>query len=316
MASVLLQLPLTTSTSSSSSSTTDSVAIGNTAGTFFADVTSANALKVDNSGVTQPVLDRDVTASGSITTENLVPTGTATAGSAVEITCEGKAMMCFQVTGTFTGSLAIAQTVDGTNWKVSTGSLIRNSIDGGVAATVSTTGIFQISCAGFLKIRVFMLTSMTGTAVITMLASSGGEIVADALVATQLTSQLARMPTTLGQKTMANSYAITIASDQTRLLTKNFTTTSTYAEDLALTTVTTITAPANAVGVLVMADASNANNIRIKQGGSAASLTSGFQLQPGRDLKFDVGTDLSVISDNNGVAGASVKIYFNWYVQV
>jgi hypothetical protein len=152
---------------------------------------------------------------------------------------------------------------------------------------------------------------VTETAPATDTASSGlnGRL---QRIAQNLTTILGKLPT-IGPQTGAASLSITPATDA-KFSIKPSATTSTYAENLALTTVTTITAPANAVGVLVMCDDANANNIRVKQNG-AASVTSGFPLQAGRDLKFDCGTDLSVISDNAGVAGASVKVYFNWYIQ-
>lgn len=132
-------------------------------------------------------------------------------------------------------------------------------------------------------------------------------------VAQNITAMSAKLPAALGITTAANSLSIAPASDAV-FTNKPKAITTTYAENLALTTVTTITAPANAIGVLVMADDTNSNNIRIKQN-ATASLTSGIPLQAGRDIKLDAGSDLSVISDNAGSAGASVKVYFQWYIQ-
>jgi hypothetical protein len=132
-------------------------------------------------------------------------------------------------------------------------------------------------------------------------------------VAQNITAVGAQLPATLGIKTSALSLSVAPSSDS-KFLIKPSAITTTYAENLALTTVTTITAPANAVSVMVMADDTNANNIRVKQN-ATASVTSGFPLQAGRDITFDGGQDLSVISDNNGAAGASVKIYFSWKIQ-
>jgi hypothetical protein len=155
--------------------------------------------------------------------------------------------------------------------------------------------------------------SLTETAPATDIASSGlnGRL---QRIAQRLSSLIALFPSSIGAKAGTDSLSVIPATDA-KFLTKPFTTTTTYAENLALTTVTTITAPANSVGVIIMADDGNANNVRVRQGGVAASLTSGFPLQAGRDIKFDCGTDLSVISDNAGSAGASVKVYFQWYVQ-
>ena len=86
--------------------------------------------------------------------------------------------------------------------------------------------------------------------------------------------------------------------------------TGTYAENLALTTVQTFTAPANAIGAIVQADDANAANFRAKQGAIATS-SSGIQFQPGRSEEFKAGSDISICSE-----GASVKVYVQWFVQV
>jgi hypothetical protein len=121
----------------------------------------------------------DVVATGSITTRNLVPTGTATAASAVEISMNGRSGVMIQVTGTYTasGGSSIQGTVDGTNWITLSGaSLLKNVTSDANSATITSggVGVFQMSAAGFVKIRVTPITgAVTGTMVVTINANPG-----------------------------------------------------------------------------------------------------------------------------------------------
>ncbi len=118
----------------------------------------------------------DATASGNITTQNLVPLGTATASSAVEVTIanNGSSAMA-QVTGTYTGALTAQFTVDGSVWVSMSSILILNTALGTYSSTISsgTVGIFLIPVAGFTKMRISANAAVTGTAVVTIRASAG-----------------------------------------------------------------------------------------------------------------------------------------------
>lgn len=121
-----------------------------------------------------------VTASGTITTQNLVPAGTATAGSAVELVLVNQSTLSIQVTGTYTGALSIQTTVDGTNWAtISDATAITNISTGAQAATIASATQAQFSCAveGLAKVRVTGLAAMTGTATVTMKAVTAAPLV-------------------------------------------------------------------------------------------------------------------------------------------
>lgn len=116
----------------------------------------------------------------NITTQNLVPAGTATAASAVEIACANKGAVTIQVTGTYTGVLSIQGTVDGSAWvTISIVSRMKNVNADTYVATIASAavGIFQLNAAGFFKIRVTALAAVTGTAVVTINASAVGSMV-------------------------------------------------------------------------------------------------------------------------------------------
>jgi hypothetical protein len=127
----------------------------------------------------QPVTQSVENASGTITTQNLVPNGAATAGSAVEITLNGTSTLAIQVTGTYTGALSIQVTNDNNRWETITASSILNALTGVAAATITsaTIGVFQIDLSGFLKARVTGLAAMTGTATITLRAIASAALV-------------------------------------------------------------------------------------------------------------------------------------------
>jgi hypothetical protein len=109
------------------------------------------------------------TASGNITTQNLVPNGTATAGSAVEINLNGSIQLCIQTTGTYTGALSVQVSNDGSRWETITATKIINAA-GANAATIAsgTVGVFECTVGGFTKARVTALAAVTGTAVATL----------------------------------------------------------------------------------------------------------------------------------------------------
>lgn len=119
-------------------------------------------------------------ASGTITTQNLVPAGTATASSAVEITLLGASTLGIQTIGTYTGALSVQVTVDGSNWVTLSGTPIINVNTGGYLATITSAlqSVFQVEVGTFLKARVTGLAAMTGTATISLRAVQAAGLVA------------------------------------------------------------------------------------------------------------------------------------------
>ena len=137
-----------------------------------AGISSTNGILADG---TQRTLIEPRTATGNITTQNLVPAGVATAGSAVELDVSGYSGAIVQVTGTHTGALSLQYTVDGATWV--TGASCFFNVSGTTAPTNIITsaanGIFRIPTFGAKKIRVTGLAAMTGTTVVTIISSAG-----------------------------------------------------------------------------------------------------------------------------------------------
>ncbi len=121
----------------------------------------------------QPVTVADATASGTITTQNLVPAGAATANSAVAIMPDGRSGLIIQVTGTYTGALSLQGTVNGTTWVTVGGITMLNVNTGALSATIAsgTQGIFQTEVSGYNQVRLTALAAVTGTATVSLRAT-------------------------------------------------------------------------------------------------------------------------------------------------
>lgn len=118
------------------------------------------------------------TTSGSITTQNLNLAGAATAGSAVEITLFGAQAITIQVSGTYTGSLGVQFTLDGANWVTGGGGMTLVNINTAAYSTLilgGAVGIYQASGIGAFKARLTATTAITGTAVVTLTATSSAQ---------------------------------------------------------------------------------------------------------------------------------------------
>ena len=117
---------------------------------------------------------------GTISVQNAAPAGVATTGSAVELDLGGKyRTVGIQVTGTYAVSaLSVQYTIDGTNWITIAGTVVGNSIEditaGTAAAAIAAAavGIRRINSAGMGKIRVTALGAITGSAVVTLVATN------------------------------------------------------------------------------------------------------------------------------------------------
>lgn len=122
----------------------------------------------------------DITASGNITTQNLVPAGAATANSAIELTTDGKDTVAVQVTGTYTGALSLQGTVNDTSWVTLGGNVFQQITTGALSATIAsgTQSIFLAGIGAFTKIRLTALAAVTGTAAVTLRAVDGNSLVA------------------------------------------------------------------------------------------------------------------------------------------
>jgi hypothetical protein len=142
--------------------------------------TKTPALGAAVSASSVPVTIATETASGNITTQNLVPNGAATANSAVELILNGMQGLSIQVTGTYTGALSVQLTNDNSRWETTTQTSIVNALSGVPAATIASAsvGLFETRVGGFLRARVTGLAPMTGTATVTLRATTNPGVVA------------------------------------------------------------------------------------------------------------------------------------------
>ena len=178
---------------------------GNTAA-----VTASSALKVDGSAVTQPVsatslplptgaatsanqsteitsLATIATNTGNIpagltvTSNNLqvlqpdtTTTGAITSTQTVQLNVSGLATVGFGISGTWTGTVTIEGTVDGTNWYINPSVALAS---GGSSANYSSNNAGQISVGGLSAIRIRGNTVTSGTANISLRGNAGASVV-------------------------------------------------------------------------------------------------------------------------------------------
>lgn len=75
-----------------------------------------------------------------------------------------------QVTGTFSGTIVLQATLDGTNYVAVQGLKVSDASD---AATITAAGIYRYELVGALNVRVAATAWTSGTATITLVALEG-----------------------------------------------------------------------------------------------------------------------------------------------
>lgn len=131
---------------------------------------------------------------------------------------------------------------------------------------------------------------------------SGASTSANQTTANSSLSSIDGKLNSLGQKTSANSVPVVLPSDQTVSVKAPVNVTgSGSAAGATVSGVTTLTAPANAVGFVLMNLDVSTTNMRWAVGRTATT-TLGQQLQPGRDTGFvPVGANISIIAESGTV---------------
>jgi hypothetical protein len=119
---------------------------------------------------------RNITVTGNITTQNLVPLGVATVGSAVEINTNGLATISFQASGTFTGNFVLQLSNDGLNWATVVTSSIVNVYTGALTTNFLTTGLYEARVSSAIRARITTVAVVTGTLNLTINASAGNQL--------------------------------------------------------------------------------------------------------------------------------------------
>lgn len=186
-----------------------------------------------------------------------------------------------------------------------TGNTSLSNIDAGVpealgqttmAASMPVTIASDQSAVPASQSGTWNITNISGTVSLpTGAATSANQTTAN----TSLSNIDAGVPAALGQTTMSASMPVTLASDQTAVATKApLSAGGAFQEDATVTTVAeSFTATANSVEVICQAPSSNTANVRVKIGGSASS-TSGFILEPGRDVTYHSSSNISYAAES------------------
>jgi hypothetical protein len=172
-------------------------------------------------------------------------------------------------------------------------------------ATATGNGVASAGCQ-----RVTIASDNTAFAVNATLQT--GANVIGSLVANQSVNiaQMNGVTVLMGAgNTGTGSQRVTIASDQAAVATKApVNANGSYAEITNLTTsAQTFTAPANAVGFILMALGDNGVNLRWKIGATATT-TAGVRLEPGRDTGYiPCAANISIIAESSTNQSAEVQ---------
>lgn len=118
-------------------------------------------------------ISKDLSAGNLHSRENLYLAGNLGALNAeIQVPCDGAATVAIDLRGTFSMTVAVQGTVDGTNWvlipvRPQTGGVYVLGIVG------ATAGVWMASCVGFAKVRALVTAYTSGTAAAVLLASNG-----------------------------------------------------------------------------------------------------------------------------------------------
>lgn len=117
-------------------------------------------------------LSRDLSAGNLHPRENLFAVGTLGALNAeVQADCDGCTTVALDLRGTFSHTVAVQGTVDGTNWilipvRPQTGGIYVLGVVG------TTSGVWMASCAGFRKVRALVTAYTSGGSTATLACSN------------------------------------------------------------------------------------------------------------------------------------------------
>ena len=158
------------------------------------------------------------------------------------------------------------------------------------------------------------LGSLTETAPVSDTASSGlnGRL---QRIAQRLTSLIALLPASLGQKASAASLATVLSTEQEAILTAIQTGSAVRIINSmgqsATTTSATLTAPANTKGYTIQNSTRASGALRYTKTAGGASATVGFLLEPGQSTSYQEGaSSLDVFA----VDGVAIDACVIWYV--
>lgn len=90
----------------------------------------------------------------------------------VELDCDGCTTVAIDLRGTFSQTIQVQGTVDGTNWTLIP---VRPQLGGAFLAGIvgTASGIWMASCSGFAKVKAITTAYTSGAAVVTLVATNG-----------------------------------------------------------------------------------------------------------------------------------------------
>jgi hypothetical protein len=241
-------------------------------------------------GITPVVLEADpsthslsVSASVSPPSDTTATGNITSSGSTVIIALNADSTVGIQVSGTFSATLLINGSVDGTNYSPTTAITLTTGI---IVTSITSAFTGQINTAGMVSLKISVASYTSGTAVVSLRASSS------------VSSVMLDNPVPTGTNTIgavginAGTNAIGTVGSNSGAINVGQKTSNTSAVQLSSSS----TVPAN--GIIVQALAANTAKVYI--GGSGVLTTTGFELQAGQAVSFTCNLNtLYVIGSNN-----------------
>ena len=131
---------------------------------------------------------------------------TALDGTVAAVT-EGYSITGFEITGTWVATITIEATLDDTNWFVISGV---NPNNAAIVNTFSANTQIGVHCGGYSQVRLRASAFTSGTITVAWNNGDGNDLIT-------IASWLGSSTPTVGQKVMASSLPITVASDQSAI---------------------------------------------------------------------------------------------------
>lgn len=293
-----------------SASVTTSAPTYTTGTTAALSLTLNGLLRVDGSGVTQPISAASLPLPTGASTSALQTTGNSTLltisgqlpttlGQTTSANSLAVVIASDQSTLTITGNVGVAQ---GSTTAGEIGPLSQGAVTTAAPTyTTATTNPLSLTVAGALRVDGSAVTQPISAASLPLPTGAATAALQTSGNAT-LTAISGQLPTTLGQKTSANSFAVVISSDQ-----------SPIAVTSSLSSTATITSVSNAIttGVLLAANSSRRGFIIFNDSlavvfvaftATASTTAFSVKLQPGAE--YEPGIDYTgVIS---GISSAAI----------
>jgi len=230
------------------------------------------SLQLDSSGNLKVKLPGDTTATGTI----------SGSGQSVTIATNGQTSVGIQVSGTFSGTILIKGSVDGTSYTPTSAVALSN---GAISSTITSSYTGQANAGGLVSFQLTAITWAFGNASVTLVASVANSTVMLDNPLPIGTNSIGNVGLNAGSNAIGSITNTTFASTQSGTWnTGTPSATINIGQTTSAVTATQLTASSIAMtnGVVVQALSTNTASVYI--GNSSVTTANGFELTAGSSL--------------------------------